>query len=141
MKLVCFDNMSPNDFYDGIHFNHEGIRKFVKNFKYIVNPIIGVPLPEYSESKQALYTNTYKHQLQNHGNRKYGNSQFQNSGSRVSQGYGYNSRPNQHVQSRSFYKGYRNNQSWNDNRDHYADNNLYNLLELLLHDRHGEGFS
>ena len=140
-KLVCYDDMRPDDFYDGIHLNQEGIKNFVKNFKCVVSPLVDVILPQQVEQRRQFpRTTLYNAKFKGHGTRQFGNSQSQNSGMKNNQSFINNNLPNQYDQSGSFYQGNKNYQNWNNNRNYYRDNNLYNLLELFLCDRNGQGF-
>ena len=41
-EYVNFEQMSSDDFYDGIHLNAYGIKLYVKCVKKVLNPLLGV---------------------------------------------------------------------------------------------------
>jgi len=166
LKLVTFENMRKTDYYDRIHLNSEGIKNYVRNLKTVVNPIVNVKTQDttstrqsYRQVPQSLVQNftqptqnrSYTQPTQNRSytqptqNRNFNTRNIENNSFNRYSGNGQNksfqNRGDRHFYQNQPFQNYR----WSDAINNTCptwtnDNNVYNMLEMLLHNRKLQGF-
>lgn len=77
IEYVNFEEMSHDDFYDGIHMNQNGIKHYVKCVKRVLNPLLGVQTKlsvESQSNKQGQNDRDFHDRRGVHSNHRYGDN-------------------------------------------------------------------
>ena len=120
IALVHFGYVNSDKFYDGIHFNQEGVKWYVKHLKQILNPILGLKHNSNKVHNEAQPKYWPNNRQEGTGRNNYMYNKNPNFGR--NDGYMYNqpTRQNENVR------------NYNDQMYDWRQDNIYALLSQFL---------